>query len=294
MKRLSHTAAVLAVLTLTSSTVQAQSNNFKAIQSFFPNSGTNNGNSLGSIQNGNSQPTSQWKVLPPARSNSSSLNRLTEQQQDTLRKMMESGVGGSRIGSLRDPQPGRIGNANGNGRANNNGMGAIQGGNQAPQRNGADDAAKIMNSVSGLIGAMNSRNNGWNNGQRYPNGTGYLPPSGAVLPAPQGRVAVPQGSIARRAPRNTLPVVTKKITILNPEANGADVSFLAEEEVVTLKSGYFSTLETRSKMTVNFDRGGEFGAARYSLTEGTYRFDVTEKGWELFKVKEDQPRVAAN
>lgn len=183
------------------------------------------------------------------------------------------------------------GAANNNNGNNNN---ANNGGNAAPRRNGADDAARIINGVSGLIGAMNAnRNGGWNNNSPNRNGGQFVPPSRVVVVPAPGQVANPNRRIGRTVPRNALPVVTKQITVLNPEANGADVTFLADEEVVALKSGYFSKMETRSKLTIEFDRGGEFGSARYTLTEGTYRFDVTERGWELFKVK-DEPNVAAN
>ena len=35
--------------------------------------------------------------------------------------------------------------------------------------------------------------------------------------------------------------------------------------------------------SIEFDRGGNFGMARYQLSEGYYFFSLTERGWELFK-----------
>ena len=75
---------------------------------------------------------------------------------------------------------------------------------------------------------------------------------------------------------------------MNPEANQSSVRFIMRGETAELKPGYFLTIEVAQKTLIEFDRGGSFGSARYSLREGMYRFDVDNtKGWELFKVKQD-------
>jgi hypothetical protein len=43
------------------------------------------------------------------------------------------------------------------------------------------------------------------------------------------------------------------------------------------------TLPAGTTWTIEFDRGGSFGMARYDLAEGYYVFAITDRGWELYK-----------
>ncbi len=57
--------------------------------------------------------------------------------------------------------------------------------------------------------------------------------------------------------------------------------------------GHGQKLTSRPAWTVEFDRGGEFGTARYTLKEaGTYSFVATERGWELAR-EDDVPAPPA-
>jgi hypothetical protein len=38
---------------------------------------------------------------------------------------------------------------------------------------------------------------------------------------------------------------------------------------------------------ISFDRGDNFGTATYTIYEGTYEFTPTDRGWELFRQKDD-------
>ena len=50
-----------------------------------------------------------------------------------------------------------------------------------------------------------------------------------------------------------------------------------------MKPGYAQNLSTRDSWLVEFDRGGDFGTARYTVTAGTYKFVATDRGWDLVK-----------
>jgi hypothetical protein len=44
---------------------------------------------------------------------------------------------------------------------------------------------------------------------------------------------------------------------------------------------------------ISFDRGDQSGTATYTIYEGLYEFAQTDRGWELFRQKEDAPMAAA-
>jgi hypothetical protein len=46
---------------------------------------------------------------------------------------------------------------------------------------------------------------------------------------------------------------------------------------------YLQTLGAGASWIVTFDRGKDQGSARYQLGDGTYKFRVTEKGWDLYQ-----------
>jgi hypothetical protein len=46
-------------------------------------------------------------------------------------------------------------------------------------------------------------------------------------------------------------------------------------------SGYSQKLTGRPSWIVEFDRGGSFGTARYTVTQGAYKFIATDRGWDL-------------
>lgn len=50
---------------------------------------------------------------------------------------------------------------------------------------------------------------------------------------------------------------------------------------VELKPGTEVALKDKASYVVEFDRGGEFGSARFELKEGVYKMAVGDKGWEV-------------
>jgi hypothetical protein len=72
------------------------------------------------------------------------------------------------------------------------------------------------------------------------------------------------------------------IVIANPIENDAAVSYLLMSRYpYTIEAGFKQQLANDREWLIEFDRGGSYGKARYTLPEGRYDFVVTEKGWEL-------------
>jgi hypothetical protein len=70
------------------------------------------------------------------------------------------------------------------------------------------------------------------------------------------------------------------ITISNPTTNGIALSYMLDGQVFTMQPGQIQKLERTA--TIDFNRGGAFGNARYSLTDGVYTFTPSGIGWELY------------
>jgi hypothetical protein len=49
----------------------------------------------------------------------------------------------------------------------------------------------------------------------------------------------------------------------------------------TIDPGSSQELSGKESWLIQFERGGNNGSARYTLTDGTYTFSITNKGWEL-------------
>jgi hypothetical protein len=83
---------------------------------------------------------------------------------------------------------------------------------------------------------------------------------------------------------NPLPVDTAILTITNPATGNTEVSFVIDETPYTLVAGDFLTLEGSTDRVIVFDRGGDFGEARYTLAApGAYSFEITDQGWDLIQ-----------
>jgi len=71
-------------------------------------------------------------------------------------------------------------------------------------------------------------------------------------------------------------------TLLGNAAD-SEVHYNINNHPFSIKPNYTQTLPGGKVWVVVFDRGGSFGQAKYTLSEGTYKFTLTEKGWDLFK-----------
>jgi hypothetical protein len=90
---------------------------------------------------------------------------------------------------------------------------------------------------------------------------------------------------------NSLPYKGPGVKILLAEAVGGEVTYVIDGvEEATIQAGQEQTLTKKGKYEIRFSRGRsedgkDFGLARYTVTEGTYAFEVTEKGWDLLREK---------
>jgi hypothetical protein len=73
------------------------------------------------------------------------------------------------------------------------------------------------------------------------------------------------------------------VVLLNPTRNSGPVNYTLNDVRCTMAAGYQQKLPGEREWIIEFDRGGSFGTARYSLTPGAYAFAVTERGWEVFR-----------
>ena len=83
---------------------------------------------------------------------------------------------------------------------------------------------------------------------------------------------------------NSLPVQQQRASVVlrNPAANAGPVAFRVQDQVdAELRPGSARTWSDRASLTVEFDRGGDFGTTRKLLRPGAYEFVVTDEGWDL-------------
>ena len=81
------------------------------------------------------------------------------------------------------------------------------------------------------------------------------------------------------------------IKIVNPSDSGGAVSYTLNGTPYSIKPGHAQTIQNDRLWTVAFGSGGAAGNVRYSLQPATYKFKVTDGGWNLFK-SQDQTTVA--
>jgi hypothetical protein len=80
------------------------------------------------------------------------------------------------------------------------------------------------------------------------------------------------------------------VTIRNPAETGVQLSYTIDtREGYDIATGQSQQLTAKGSYLIEFDRGGDFGRARYTITEGLYDFAPTDHGWELYR----QPDAAA-
>jgi hypothetical protein len=85
-----------------------------------------------------------------------------------------------------------------------------------------------------------------------------------------------------------------RATIVNPAKNAATLGFQVNGQPYTLAAGTQQDVITGPGVEILFDRGEQFGTARYSLNGGVYVFTPTPGGWELLQQTAEQvPSPAA-
>jgi hypothetical protein len=71
------------------------------------------------------------------------------------------------------------------------------------------------------------------------------------------------------------------LEIVNPAETNGPVHFVIEGAVHTLLPGESRQWLALSERTVEFHRGNDFGDTSFLIERGTWRFQVTDAGWEL-------------
>jgi hypothetical protein len=93
------------------------------------------------------------------------------------------------------------------------------------------------------------------------------------------------------APDAVNPVaVSPPITILNPAETGRPVNYTLGSAEYSIEPSH-SLAHNDGTQVITFERGASFGQAAYTLQPGTYRFVMTNTGWDL-RTSTDQ--LAAN
>ncbi len=87
-------------------------------------------------------------------------------------------------------------------------------------------------------------------------------------------------SFADPVPESSGRVIRSGILLKN--GGPSVVNYSLDGKRFSMQPGFEQHLDRKS-VTVAFGRGGQFGNAKYKITEGTYKFTVTDKGWELYK-----------
>jgi hypothetical protein len=145
---------------------------------------------------------------------------------------------------------------------------------------------------NGAISRPSYYNNyGFNNGY-YGGSNGFSgypiyssAPTTAVIQNPSQYQSV----VINRAPQNVIPGATAafpaggKIRILNPVGTGGEVRYSLNDAEYSIKEGYTQAFDNDRVWTIHFGSGGQRGDIRYTLSPGTYKFQVDQSGWELVR-----------
>ena len=79
------------------------------------------------------------------------------------------------------------------------------------------------------------------------------------------------------------------IVVWNPSESSAAVEMDLLGQKVTLKPGEVHRLADTSSSECSFNSGGAAGNRRYQLSQGTYKFQKTDEGWNLYKTEDHPP-----
>jgi hypothetical protein len=83
----------------------------------------------------------------------------------------------------------------------------------------------------------------------------------------------------------TVPPQVSVVVIQNPEQSGLAVNYVVDGVTFRTEPGGRQSLVVGPSSTICFDRGGDFGVARYALSAGVYEFRSSAAGWGLVKLK---------
>jgi hypothetical protein len=114
-------------------------------------------------------------------------------------------------------------------------------------------------------------------------------------PQVQTMASTQQQYASYRPPQNIVPVAgvqssgpVKKIKIVNPSDSGGNVRYTLNGSEYSIKPGDVQILADDRQWVIDFSSGGTKGDVRYTLSAGTFKFKVTQTGWDLMKAAKQQ------
>jgi hypothetical protein len=118
--------------------------------------------------------------------------------------------------------------------------------------------------------------NGYGSGYGY--GPGYYSPPVVI----ERQVVQPQVRYVPVQPATNYQ--GQGVLIRNPAKTETTLSYTIDsQDEHEIMSGETQRLVAKRTYIIDFDRGGDFGHAKYSIYEGWYQFTLTDRGWELFR-----------
>ncbi len=106
-------------------------------------------------------------------------------------------------------------------------------------------------------------------------GAGTTPPDTTTAPPPD--TAVPTTTDTAGTPTGG-----NRVVLVNPAELNMTVHYTIENQNFEMDPNYTQELAGEGSWVIEFDRGGGFGQAEYTLTDGTYTFTMTDKGLDLW------------
>ncbi len=79
------------------------------------------------------------------------------------------------------------------------------------------------------------------------------------------------------------------IVITAPATNEKPIEYMLNGQTFTIKPGQSQKFNHDRDWIVDFDRGYGKGTGKYSLKATTYKFKMTNNGWELFEAAKPEP-----
>lgn len=95
-------------------------------------------------------------------------------------------------------------------------------------------------------------------------------------------VTIPEDVYVQEAGAGVVPAAAAPIRIVNPPDCDTTLNYAVNDYTYEIKPGETQELTQDRTWVIEFDRGGDFGSAQYTLEPGTYTFASTDKGWELY------------
>jgi hypothetical protein len=79
--------------------------------------------------------------------------------------------------------------------------------------------------------------------------------------------------------------VASGVLLVNPPTSRATVNYNINGTRYVMEPGMGQRLQPAPQWVIEYDRGEGIGLATYTMTDGTYYFTPTDKGWQLYKEK---------